>query len=110
MLSVYKNGIIAVMFTLRKIGKLLFRCAIHVLFWIVVYFFYNYFLGYGSENTEYVTRFSLFLIPATVVVSYVFLLYLIPKYLLHFKIEKNVIFEHNITHYIKVLTQVLSNI
>jgi two-component system LytT family sensor kinase len=82
MLSVYKNGIIAVMFTLRKIGKLLFRCAIHVLFWIVVYFFYNYFLGYGSENTEYVTRFSLFLMPATVVVSYVFLLYLIPKYLL----------------------------
>ena len=74
MLSVYKNGIIAVMFTLRKIGKLLFRCAIHVLFWIVVYFFYNYFLGYGSENTEYVTRFSLFLMPATVVVSYVFLL------------------------------------
>ena len=65
-----------------KIGKLLFRCAIHILFWLVVYFFYNYFLGYGSENIDYVTRFSLFLMPVTIVVSYVFLLYLIPRFLL----------------------------
>ncbi len=70
------------MFHLRKIGKLLFGCTIHILFWILVYFFYNYFLGYGSQNTEYVTRFSLFLMPITIVISYIFLFYLIPKFLL----------------------------
>ena len=82
MSSVYKNGIIAVMLTLGKIRNLLLKSTIHVLFWLCVYFFYNYFLGYGSENTEYVTRFSLFLMPVTIIVSYVFLFYLIPTYLL----------------------------
>lgn len=82
MLWVYKNVIIAVMFDLRKIGKLVFKSALHLLYWILVYFFYNYYLGYGSGNTEYVTYFSLFLMPITIVISYLFLLYLIPNYLL----------------------------
>jgi len=54
----------------------------HLLFWVVVYFFYTYFLGYGSDNTEYVNRFSLFLMPVTIGVSYFFLYFLIPNYLL----------------------------
>ena len=54
----------------------------HMLFWVVVYFFYTYFLGYGSNNTEYVNKFSLFLMPVTIGVSYFFLYFLIPNYLL----------------------------
>jgi sensor histidine kinase YesM len=69
-----------------KISKVVYKGVItvllHLLFWIVVYFFYTYFLGYGSNNTEYVNRFSAFLMPITICISYFFLYFLIPKYLL----------------------------
>lgn len=55
---------------------------IHLLFWTGVYFFYTYFLGYGSANVVYVNRFSWFLMPVTITVSYFFLFFLIPKYVL----------------------------
>lgn len=55
--------------------------ASNMVFWIGVYFFYTYFLGYGSSNTEYVNRFSAYLMPVTIVLSYFVALYLIPKYL-----------------------------
>lgn len=54
----------------------------HTLFWIGVYFFYTYFLGYGSLNTTYVNNFSFYLMPVTIITGYVFFWYLIPKYLL----------------------------
>jgi len=66
----------------KTIYKSLSTVISHLLFWVVVYFFYNYFLGYGSNNTNYVSRFSLFLMPVTISVSYFFLYFLIPKYLL----------------------------
>lgn len=56
--------------------------SLNLFFWIAVYFFYNYFLGYGSSNTEYVNQFSANLMPVTIVLSYFVILYLIPKYLL----------------------------
>ncbi len=54
---------------------------IHLLFWIGVYFFFTYFLGYGTRNTVYVNRFALFLMPITISISYFFLFFLLPKYL-----------------------------
>jgi two-component system LytT family sensor kinase len=54
----------------------------HLVFWVVAYFFYAYFLGYGSTNTAYVNMFTAFLMPVTILISYLFSLYLIPKYLL----------------------------
>jgi len=54
----------------------------HFAFWVAVYFFYAYFLGYGSTNTDYVNLFSAFLMPVTVFLSYFLSYYLIPKYLL----------------------------
>ncbi|WBX70806.1 sensor histidine kinase [Tenacibaculum retecalamus] len=66
----------------QQLFKLTIKIAIHFLFWVAVYFFYNYFLGYGSQNTIYVNRFSLFLMPITISISYFFLFFLIPKYLL----------------------------
>ena len=55
---------------------------VNLFFWIGVYFFYTYFLGYGSSNIEYVNSFSRFLMPVTIVLSYFVILYLIPNYLL----------------------------
>ena len=54
----------------------------HSIFWIVIYYFYAYFLGYGSSNIKYVNLFSGFLMPVTILISYFLIYYLIPKYLL----------------------------
>jgi hypothetical protein len=54
----------------------------HSIFWIVIYYFYAYFLGYGSSNTRYVNLFSGFLMPVTILISYFLIYYLIPNYLL----------------------------
>lgn len=55
---------------------------LHLLFWIGVYFSFTYFLGYGSTNIEYVNKFSAYLMPITMAISYLFFSYLIPKFLL----------------------------
>ena len=65
-------------FPIRFLGKTL----VHTLFWIAVYFFYTYFLGYGSSNITYVNLFSLYLMPVTIGVSYFFYFYLIPRYII----------------------------
>lgn len=65
--------------------SIVFTTLIHAFFWIGVYFFYNYFLGFGSRNTAYINRFSVYLMPVTIVVSYFFRGYLIPNYLLQKK-------------------------
>ncbi|NOQ91367.1 MAG: GHKL domain-containing protein [Flavobacteriaceae bacterium] len=55
---------------------------LHLLFWIGVWFFFVYFFSYNSNNTNYVTWFSSFLLPITMVTTYFVVYYLIPKYLL----------------------------
>ncbi len=55
---------------------------IHLCFWMIIYFFYTYFLGYGSTDTLYINRYAAFLMPVTLATSYVFYFLLIPKYLL----------------------------
>jgi len=54
----------------------------HSIFWVVIYYFYAYFLGYGSSNIKYVNLFSGFLMPVTILISYFLIYYLIPNYLL----------------------------
>ncbi len=55
---------------------------LHFLFWVGVWFFFVYFFSYNSNNTNYVTWFSSFLLPITMVTTYFVVYYLIPKYLL----------------------------
>lgn len=56
--------------------------AVHFLFWIGVWFFYVYFFSYNSTDAEFVTWFSTFLLPVTMITTYFVVYYLIPKYLL----------------------------
>lgn len=65
-----------------KILKYFSLILVNGFFWVAVYFFYTYFLGYGSSNTEYVNLFSANLMPVTILLSYFVILVLIPKYLL----------------------------
>ncbi len=67
-----------ILFTLNK-SKFVF---LHLLFWVGVWFFFVYFFSYNSNNTNYVTWFSSFLLPITMVTTYFVVYYLIPKYLL----------------------------
>ena len=55
---------------------------LHFLFWVAVWFFFVYFFSYNSSNTNYVTWFSNFLLPITMITTYFVVYYLIPKYLL----------------------------
>jgi len=56
--------------------------AVHFLFWVGVWFFYVYFFSYNSTDTNFVTWFSTFLLPVTMITTYFVVYYLIPKYLL----------------------------
>lgn len=66
----------------RNVLKYLIIISSHLIFWVVIYFFYAYFLGYGNTNIKYVNLFSSFLMPVTIFISYFLIYYLIPKYLL----------------------------
>ena len=66
----------------KGIIRSLIKISLHFVFWSGVYLFYTYFLGYGSSNTAYVNKFSAFLMPVTILVSYFFLYKLIPQYLI----------------------------
>lgn len=61
---------------------------LHLLFWIGVWFFFVYFFSYNSNNTTYVTWFSGFLLPITMVTTYFVVYYLMPKYLLTKKYKR----------------------
>lgn len=56
--------------------------SLHLLFWIGVWFFYVYFFSYNSTDANFVTWFSTFLLPVTMVTTYFVVYFLIPKYLL----------------------------
>ena len=55
---------------------------LHFLFWVGVWFFFVYFFSYNSNDTNYVTWFSSFLLPVTMITTYFVVYHLIPKYLL----------------------------
>lgn len=57
----------------------------HILFWIGIWFFYVYFFSYNSSNKIYVIWFSSFLLPVTIATAYIFIYYLIDKFLLRQK-------------------------
>ena len=65
---------------------------LHFVFWIGVWFFYVYFFSYNSVNTNYVTSFSSFLLPVTIITTYFVVYYLIPKYLLTKKYKRFVLY------------------
>ncbi|WP_318543387.1 sensor histidine kinase [Marixanthotalea marina] len=54
----------------------------HTLFWCGVLLFYTYFFGFDSTNFNYVLSFSLFLMPITIVTTYILIYKIIPEYLL----------------------------
>ena len=58
------------------------RIVIHLIFWIGVLLFYTYFFGFRSNDLSYVSSFSMFLMPITIALTYLFIYKLIPQYLL----------------------------
>lgn len=68
---------------MKWIGKIKIKTILlHLLFWVAAWFFFYYFFSYNSDDTVYVTWFSSGLLPLTMVVTYFFIYYLIPQFLL----------------------------
>ena len=94
---------ILLMFNSKTLLKIALRFGLHILFWIVVLLFYTYFFGFGSENLRYVLSFALFLMPITIILTYVFIYKLIPQYLLkkhYFKFARYSIYAMIISAYL----------
>jgi sensor histidine kinase YesM len=70
------------MLSFGKIKEYVFKLIVHSFFWVIIYFFYNYFLGFGSNQKTYIQLFSAFLMPITMTISYFVVYFLVPKYLL----------------------------
>ncbi|MGO1586150.1 sensor histidine kinase [Mesonia sp.] len=69
----------------KNISYRIIEALVHLVFWVGIYFFFTYFLGYGSTNTTYINRFTLFLMPVTMITAYTFSHFLIPRYLIQKK-------------------------
>jgi len=68
------------------------KIALHLLFWIGVWFLYIYFFHYNSEDRPYVIWFSSLLMPVTIAVTYTLSYFLIPRFLLEKKYGKFVLY------------------
>lgn len=55
---------------------------LHLVFWVLVWLFYVYFFSYTANDQEFVFWFSSSVLPITVITTYLFSYYLIPKYLI----------------------------
>ena len=64
----------------------------HIIFWIAVWFFYVYFFSYNSDDRAYVIWFSSFLMPLTIIITYLTVNRLIPRYLLRKKYLKFILY------------------
>lgn len=64
------------------------KFVVHFLFWIFVWIFYRYFFAYSTNNSVYGFWFSSLLIPTTIITTYLFVYFLIPKFLLKKKYFK----------------------
>ncbi len=66
-----------------QLSKVLF----HLLFWFLVWMFFKFFFSSGTESTDFIFWFSLFLTIITVTGTYVVVYSLIPNYLLNKKYQ-----------------------
>jgi sensor histidine kinase YesM len=95
------------MLSFGKIKEYVFKLIVHSFFWVIIYFFYNYFLGFGSNQKTYIQLFSAFLMPITMTISYFVVYFLVPKYLLK-KLYKSFILYTIYTLILSVYTIILS--
>ncbi|MCG8576166.1 MAG: histidine kinase [Flavobacteriales bacterium] len=55
---------------------------LHLLFWCIVWLFFNYYFSFYSENEQYALWFSNIIVPITIANTYLSVYYLIPKFLI----------------------------
>lgn len=76
----------------HHLKRLLKKIPLHLLFWLVVWFFFFVFFSVGSENKNFIFWFSTILSVITIVASYVVVYYLIPDFLLTKKYKSFVLY------------------
>ncbi len=76
----------------HHLKRTLKKIPLHLLFWLVVWFFFFVFFSVGSENKNFIFWFSTILSVITIVASYVVVYYLIPDFLLTKKYKSFVLY------------------
>lgn len=66
----------------KSILKKVKKVTLHLLFWLVVWFFFSSFFSVGSTNENFIFWFSTILSTISIVSSYVFVYHLIPDFLI----------------------------
>ena len=66
----------------KAVLKTLKKLSLHLLFWMVVWFFFSSFFSVGSKNENFIFWFSSILSAIAIASSYVFVYYLIPNFLI----------------------------
>lgn len=66
----------------KAVLKILKKLSLHLLFWMVVWFFFSSFFSVGSKNENFIFWFSSILSAIAIASSYVFVYYLIPNFLI----------------------------
>ena len=66
----------------KAVLKILKKLPLHLLFWVIVWFFFSSFFSVGSKNENFIFWFSSILSAIAIASSYVFVYYLIPNFLI----------------------------
>ena len=68
------------------------RVSTHIIFWVMVLFYYTLFFGHQQGNYRITFNFVILLMPITIATTYFFNYFLIPRYLLKGKIKLFILF------------------
>ena len=66
----------------KAVLKILKKLPLHLLFWVIVWFFFSSFFSVGSKNENFIFWFSSILSSIAIASSYIFVYYLIPNFLI----------------------------
>jgi two-component system LytT family sensor kinase len=76
----------------KSVLKILKNAFLHLIFWMLIWFFFSSFFSVGSKNENFIFWFSSILSIITIVSSYVFVYYLIPDFLIAKKYKQFILY------------------
>ena len=76
----------------KSVLKILKNAFLHLIFWMLIWFFFSSFFSVGSKNENFIFWFSTILSTISIVASYVFVYYLIPDFLIAKKYKQFILY------------------
>ncbi|MGK0421652.1 MAG: sensor histidine kinase YesM [Polaribacter sp.] len=76
----------------KSVLKILKNAFFHLIFWMLIWFFFSSFFSVGSKNENFIFWFSTILSAIAIIASYVFVYYLIPDFLIAKKYKQFILY------------------